>query len=134
MNPYDHDKIENFLDIRLVDCFIKQNQDNEWLSPAPVASWVFQTNSPSAYQRDYVLKKMFSILGVMWTREVELSFLEKASVTENGKRLYVFRLNDASLIQPKDQIASTVEHQLDQALSGPTSVDHPLPQQSVGDT
>ena len=122
MNPYQHDKLENFLDIRLVDCFIKQNQGNEWLTPTDVASWVFQTNKPTAYHEDYVLKKMFSILGMMFTREEEQSFLVKGKVKVNDTSVYAFRLKDECLIEPKSSVIKSVEKQVEEAFIPATQV------------
>ena len=117
MNPYQHDKLENFLDIRLVDCFIKQNQSNEWLTPTAVASWVFQSNNPSAYQEGYVLKKMFSILGMMFTCEEEQSFLVKGKVSVKDTSVYAFKLKDESLIPPRASVIKSVEKQVEEAFT-----------------
>ena len=120
MNPYQHDKLENFLDIRLVDCFIKQNQSNEWLTPTAVASWVFQNNNPTAYQEGYVLKKMFSILGMMFTREEEQSFLVKGKASSKDTSVYAFKLKDESLIAPRASIIKSVEKQVEEVFTTTT--------------
>ncbi len=116
MNPYDHDSIVNFYDERLVDCFVKQNQQNEWLSVVDVASWVFCTNKPTGYQKQYCKNKLVSIKGMMWTSEVEKSFLEQGKA-QGCEFLYVYRLKDPSLIVSERQVRTSLEEQVNEVLA-----------------
>lgn len=78
MNPYTHEAIANDFDVRLVDCFVKQNHGNRWLSPKTVASWMFQANSPTDLQIGYCQRKLVSILGMMLTSSVARASGEQA--------------------------------------------------------
>lgn len=91
MDPYNHDAIQNQFDIRLVDCFLKQNKNNEWLSPITVACWMFETNSPTALQLSYCQRKISSIIGMVWTSDADRSFLEKGK-PKDSPFTYVYRL------------------------------------------
>lgn len=122
MNPYDHDVIENFLDIRLVDCFLKQNQNNDWLSVDTIASWVFQTNKPTGYHRNYCQSKLVGILGMAWTSQEEKSFLEKGRSATN-RYTYVYRLKDASQIIDEETVAKSIADQIEESFAA--SVESP---------
>ena len=91
MNPYTHEAISNDFDVRLVDCFVKQNPSNRWLSPKTIASWMFETNTPTPIQVSYCQRKLVSILGMMYTSSAEKSFLEKGR-TKGDSCSYVYRL------------------------------------------
>jgi len=117
MNPYDHERVTNFLDIRLVDCFVKQNPNNRWLATPEVAAWVFQTNKPSVYQKDYAFKKMFSILGAMATVEVDASFLEKGKLDTPEGKVYGFRLKPHIAKSLSRFKAPTTEETINQAFN-----------------
>jgi len=98
MNPYTHEAISNNFDVRLVDCFVKQNPSNSWLSPKVIASWMFQTNSPTALQISYCQRKLVSILGMMWTSSADKSFLEKGRA-KGDICSYVYRLKETDASQ-----------------------------------
>ena len=106
MNPYTHEAITNEFDVRLVDCFVKQNPNNEWLSPKVVASWMFQTNSPTDLQISYCQRKLVSILGMMWTSSADKSFLEKGR-TKGNIYSYVYRLKRPIAPQVSKRCPST---------------------------
>ena len=95
MNPYKHEAITNNYDVRLVDCFMKQNPGNRWLSPKTVASWMFETNTPSPLQVSYCQRKLVSILGMIYTSSAEKSFLEKGR-TKGDTYSYVYRLKGSA--------------------------------------
>ena len=114
MNPYEHESIVNCYDERLVDCFVKQNQQNEWLSVVDVARWVFCTNKPNPYQKEYCQRKLVAIKGMSWTSEVERSFLEQGK-DPSREYLYVYRLKDPSVITGKGRAAITVEEAINDA-------------------
>ena len=114
MNPYEHESIINAYDKRLVDCFVKQNQQNAWLSVVDVARWVFRTNKPNPYQKEYCQRKLLTIKGMSWTSEVARSFLEQGK-NPSREYLYVYRLKDASLIEEEDKASVTVEDAINSA-------------------
>ena len=116
MNPYKHEQLLNSWDVRLVDCFVEQNQTNEWLSAAEVASWVFMVNQPSAYQVAYVEDKITAILGMMWTSEEDKSFLEKAPLCRDRRRRV--RLKNLSWIKPISPAKRSVKYQVEKAFAG----------------
>lgn len=92
MNPYNHQAIENTLDLRLVDLFVKQNPTNDWISLNDTARWVYQCNDVRPHHLRYVNLKMMRIVGQLYTREQHDSFLESGYVEVNGEREFAFRL------------------------------------------
>ena len=71
-------EIQNHLDERLIDCFYNQNKTNQWLQAADIASWVFETNNPSAYQKNYTFRKLNSLVGLKNTAKRRLSAFESS--------------------------------------------------------
>ena len=116
MNPYTHEAISNDFDIRLVDCFVKQNPSNSWLSPKTIASWMFETNSPTPLQLSYCQRKLVSILGMMYTSSADRSFLEKGR-TKGESCSYVFRLKNSVTAQA-NQCASPINDDVVVVFSG----------------
>ena len=116
MNPYLHESIVNQYDTRLVDCFVQQNQNNEWLSVGDVTRWVFSTNKANGYQKQYCKNKLDSIMGMMWTKQIERSFLER-SKRPGCEFTYVYRLKDPSIIAPVSSVKKSLEEQIDGSLS-----------------
>lgn len=92
MNPYQHSQIENSLDQRLVDLFVKENSNNEWLSIDDMARWVYQTNQAKNHQRNYVGFKVLKIVGALYSKEAKDSFLESGYIDVNGQPEYAYRL------------------------------------------
>lgn len=116
MKTYEHDAIQNQYDIRLVDCFIKQNPNNNWLQPKDVAAWVFQTNAPSGHQITYCQRKLSSILGMAWTSQAEKSFLEKGRSATNPY-VYVYRLKDGTQLAARKSAKKNISQQIEEAIS-----------------
>jgi len=104
-NPYSHKQITTPLDIRLVDLFVKENKKNNWLSVDDVACWVYQTNNVKNHHRNYVLLKVLNIIGSMYSKEANNSFLESGYTQVNGQREFAYRLKQA---QGKKPCANTV--------------------------
>lgn len=92
MNPYNHKSINNPLDVRLVECFLHQNPENEWLLIEDIASWVYQTNQPTEQHKSYVFYKLISILGMPGTKESRASFVQRGYVTKDSEEEFAFRL------------------------------------------
>ncbi|QNJ25158.1 hypothetical protein SynSYN20_00816 [Synechococcus sp. SYN20] len=109
MNPYKHKEISNHLDHRIVDVFVNQNPCNEWLVSADVTTWVFQTNKTTAYQQNYVYTKLFALLGMEYTIEVEQSFLERTRIQQGEFKVDAFRLKDATLVKADIALPSLEE-------------------------
>ena len=105
-NPYAHKQIQNALDVRLVDLFVKQNPDNDWISIDDLAKLVYQTNSTKDHHRRYVGFKVMRILGTMYSKEEQESFLESGYIEEDGKREYAYRLK-----APKKVLSITLTQQ-----------------------
>ena len=112
MNPYKHKEISNHLDHRIVDVFVNQNPCNEWLVSADVATWVFQSNKTTAYQQNYVYTKLFALLGMEYTIEVEQSFLERTRIQQGEFMMDAFRLKDAALVKA-DVALPSLEEQIE---------------------
>ena len=91
MNPYKHKAIENTLDLRLVDLFVKQNPTNNWISVKDVARWVYECNDVRPHQLRYINQKLMRIIGSLYTKEQRDSFLESGYVTVDGEREFAFR-------------------------------------------
>lgn len=104
MNPYRHQSIQNQLDHRLVDCFTSQNPSNDWLLVEDVASWVYETNQPSDYQKAYVFRKLISILGMPGTQSSELSFLQRGYVTTSEGEDFAFRMKAPAQAKTSKQL------------------------------
>ena len=95
MNPlYKHNEIQNHLDERLIDCFCEQNTDNRWLQIRDIASWVFETNNPNAFQKSYTLRKINSLVGVRHTAKHKTSAFE-SSYDPDVEGSLIYRLKDA---------------------------------------
>ena len=94
MNPYQHKQIENSLDVRFVDLFVNQNPCNDWLSIDDVAKWVYETNAARPHHRRYVGNKAMRIIGTLYSKEQNESFLESGYVDVDGNPEYAFRLKD----------------------------------------
>jgi hypothetical protein len=92
MNPYSHKQIENSLDVRLVDLFVKQNPGNDWISIDDAAAWVYETNTVKPHHKRYVVHKMMRIIGSMYTQEEQDSFLESGYIDVDGSPEYAYRL------------------------------------------
>ncbi len=116
MNPYTHKEISNHLDRRIVDVFVNQNRCNAWLVSADVASWVFQSNMTTAYQQNYVYTKLFTLLGMEYTIEVEQSFLERTRIQQGEFMVDAFRLKDASLVKA-DVALPSLKEQIENAFT-----------------
>lgn len=97
MNLYHLKQIKNRLDRRLIDLFVVQNQQNDWLTLKECASWVFETNTPSAYQRCYTENKLTSLVGAMGTvHRRESAFDMKHKPSEAGG--FIYRLKSKECI------------------------------------
>ena len=96
MNPYSHKQIENPLDVRLVDLFVKQNPRNDWVSIDDAVAWVYETNDIKPHQRRYVSHKAMRIVGALYTREAQESFLESGYIDVNGRPEFAFRMKHES--------------------------------------
>lgn len=102
MNPcYIKNEITNHLDRRLVDCFCDQNKQNQWLQVRDVASWVFETNKPNAFQKNYVMRKLNSLVGLRNTATYSQSPFESSYDPEVEFSL-IYRLKE-----PKAQTIRT---------------------------
>ena len=95
MNPYSHKQIENSLDVRLVDLFVKQNPSNDWISIDDAAAWVYETNTVKPHHKRYVVHKIVRIIGSIYTQEEHDSFLESGYIDVDGSPEYAYRLKDA---------------------------------------
>jgi hypothetical protein len=116
MNLYTHKEISNHLDRRIVDVFVNQNPCNEWLVSTDVATWVFQTNKTTAYQQNYVYTKLFALLGMEYTIEVEQSFLERTRIQQGECMVDAFRLKDAALVKA-DTALPSLEEQIEEVFT-----------------
>ena len=87
-------EIQNHLDERLIDCFYNQNKNNQWLKVSDIASWVFETNNPSAYQKNYVFRKLNSLVGLKNTAKRRLSAFE-SSYDSDVEFSLLYRLKDS---------------------------------------
>ena len=102
MNPYSHLAIENSLDKRLVDLFVKQNPSNRWISLRDAACWVYQRNDIKSHHLRYINQKMMRIVGQLYTAQQAESFLESGYVVVEGEREFAFRLKpDVKLVTMK---------------------------------
>jgi len=102
MNPYSHLAIENSLDKRLVDLFVKQNPGNRWISLRDAACWVYQRNDIKPHHLRYINQKMMRIVGQLYTAQQAESFLESGYVVVEGEREFAFRLKtDVKLVKMK---------------------------------
>lgn len=99
MNPYNHKSINNPHDVRLVECFLHQNPENEWLLIEDIASWVYQTNQPTEQHKSYVFYKLVSILGMPGTKESKASFVQRGYVTTDGEEEFAFRLKARTMLK-----------------------------------
>ena len=98
MNLYQHKEIKNRLDRRLLDLFIQQNQQNDWLTLTECACWVFETNAPSEYHKTYTRNKLTALVGAMGTRAQDNSCFEREYKPEVVGR-FIYRLKDAGVIK-----------------------------------
>jgi hypothetical protein len=114
MNPYKHKYIQNTLDTRLVDLFVKQNPDNKWLTINDIAKWVYQTNTTGPHHRRYIGNKLTRIIGLPYTRETVDSFLEADYVQVDGYPEYGFRLK-SSCVRPTAIRQMTIGEQVEKA-------------------
>jgi len=73
---YVNNEILNHLDRRLIDCFCEQNESNSWLQVCDVASWIFETNKPNQFQKNYTLRKLNSLVGPKNTAKCKRSAFE----------------------------------------------------------
>ena len=106
MNPYLHNQIENSLDHRMVDLFVNQNPGNKWLCLDDIAKWTYQTNTAKPHHRRYVGHKVMRIMGSLYSKEEQSSFLESGYVTINGSTEYAFRLKSSAQLDV-DSVRST---------------------------
>ena len=112
--------ITNQFDSRGFELFINQNTDNQWLSADDVASWMFETNSPTDYQLNIAIRFLNNASTEMLLGNNPLGVLEKKVTTlsyQSGKRQLkrtkpVYRLADASLIDTA-YVPETLEAALD---------------------
>ena len=113
MNPlYRNNEIRNHLDERLVDCFCEQNVDNRWLQVSDIASWIFETNNPNSFQKNYTLRKLNSLVGPKDTAKFKRSAFEAAYDPEVECSL-LYRLKD-----PKAHISRKALTSLSMAVDG----------------
>ena len=112
MNSYSHKEINNHLDCRIVDAFANQNPENKWLIATDISAWVFQTNKPSAYQQNYVYTKLFALLGMEYTIEVEQSFIERTRIQQGEYKVDAFRLKDPALVKSTSHTCPSLEDQI----------------------
>ena len=98
MNLYQHKEITNRLDRRLLDLFIQQNQQNNWLTLTECACWVFETNTPNDYHKTYTRNKLTALVGAVGTRAREASSFEREHRPEVIGR-FVYRLKDVGVIK-----------------------------------
>lgn len=107
MNPlYIKNEIQNHLDRRLIDCFCEQNKSNQWLQVRDVASWVFETNNPNAFQKNYTLRKLNSLVGLRDTAAFKQSAFE-SSYDPGIEYKLVYRLKDPKAYCKQDLALST---------------------------
>ncbi|WP_186539649.1 hypothetical protein [Synechococcus sp. BIOS-E4-1] len=90
---YQHNQIQNYLDRRLVDFFCEVNADNAWVDAKTLACWVFETNNPSEFQRQYTAKKLRNITGIAHTSAARLSFLDRRQQVVNNRYVHTYKLS-----------------------------------------